>query len=406
MIMENRKNSKIWFLMAINIFCTIVFSSTASRIGSIQIILLTVSKIVIVLTVGFGILFAIKKRGLIMPKYYLRPLLFVAYVMLIYFLKSFDYSISSLIVSILVYFVYVINIDDLDCFSMLIDWTIIGGYGLVAYYVYSYNGIGGLLRSLQYSPIDSVLVQRNILAFNMAITVLMCTYKILYLNKKGYFFLLILPIVITLGSGSRRGLITIIVAISILYILKNPNEKIVLNIIVAIVGILIAYQFIKHSNLTYLTTRIDSLLNVFSDNSNASASDQGRLDMIITGISMFTKKPIFGYGAGAFKNLAGYGIYSHNNYVELLVNFGIVGFGLYYSVIISCVIKLIKLINNGDDYARLLLAFWIMRLVSDIGNVSYYDRFTYIILAFSIAYVMLLKNENGGYYDEEERFEY
>lgn len=405
-IIERKKNSGIRLLMAINIFCTIVFSNATSGMGIIQSILLAISKIVIVLTVGYGLLLAINKRGFRIPEYYSYPSFFVVYVTFVYLFVNFNYSISSLIVSFLIYFIYVINIDEMDFMSILPDWTIIGGYGLVAFYVYSYNGIGGLLHSLQYTSVDSVLVQKNILAFSMAITALMCTYKMLYLNKRGYFFLLILPIVLTLGSGSRRGLITIIVAIGALYILKNPNKKLVLNTAIAILGVLIAYQFIKRSNLTYLTTRIDSLFNLFAGNSNASDSDQGRFNMISTGISMFAKKPIFGYGAGAFKELAGFGIYSHNNYVELLVNFGIVGFSLYYSVIISCIIKLIKLIKYKDNYAKLLLVFWIMRLVSDFGNVSYYDRFTYIILAFSMAYVTLLKNEKGGYSDEEKRFEY
>ncbi len=58
---------------------------------------------------------------------------------------------------------------------------------------------------------------------------------------------------------------------------------------------------------------------------NTDGSTSVRMGMLKCGLSMFSQKPIFGWGLGAFTDLGGFETYSHNNYVELLVAVGLVG---------------------------------------------------------------------------------
>lgn len=54
--------------------------------------------------------------------------------------------------------------------------------------------------------------------------------------------------------------------------------------------------------------------------------------MMETAWKMFSQKPILGWGWNAFAILAGYGYYCHNNYLEIMVSMGIVGFLIYYAM--------------------------------------------------------------------------
>lgn len=327
-------------ILSINIFCTIALANTTSGAGSLQVIFILISKLFIVVTIFFSLFYIFKCYGALVSKYIMLPFIFVAYICIVYLVHNYEFSISSLITSFLLYFSYAITLDHKNYFEILPDWIIFGGYGLVIYYIYSYRGIMTLFRSMQMSSIDNVLVQKNILAFCMAITILMCAYKVMYENKKKYLLLIILPAFITLGSGSRRGLISLLISISLLYVLKNLNYKVIPKIVAIIILICVAYKILQNSEMSYLTERVESLLYIFSDSSSSSASDQGRMAMIETGLHMFASKPFFGYGAGGFKALSGYRIYSHNNYVELLVNYGITGFITYYGLILNILVNL------------------------------------------------------------------
>ena len=65
--------------------------------------------------------------------------------------------------------------------------------------------------------------------------------------------------------------------------------------------------------------------------------------MIQYGMDYFKERPLLGHGIENFRYLyaqeVGKETYSHNNYIELLVNNGIVGLLLYYSFYISVILK-------------------------------------------------------------------
>ncbi|EHE97663.1 hypothetical protein HMPREF9469_03767 [ [[Clostridium] citroniae WAL-17108] len=175
-------------ILSINIFCTIALANTTSGAGSLQVIFILISKLFIVVTIFFSLFYIFKCYGALVSKYIMLPFIFVAYICIVYLVHNYEFSISSLITSFLLYFSYAITLDHKNYFEILPDWIIFGGYGLVIYYIYSYRGIMTLFRSMQMSSIDNVLVQKNILAFCMAITILMCAYKVMYENKKNIYY--------------------------------------------------------------------------------------------------------------------------------------------------------------------------------------------------------------------------
>ena len=81
---------------------------------------------------------------------------------------------------------------------------------------------------------------------------------------------------------------------------------------------------------------MEAMMGIINHSYMIDASTNTRINMIKYGFEMFKSNPILGVGIG---NYAYYGyhiyglfaeVYSHNNYIEMLSNIGIVGFISYY----------------------------------------------------------------------------
>ena len=79
--------------------------------------------------------------------------------------------------------------------------------------------------------------------------------------------------------------------------------------------------------------------------------------------------------------------YTHNNYVEMLVNFGLTGFVIYYLGYVLNFIKIIKM-KRDVNFSMKVLFFVLMSVIfiADIGTVTYYERYVCIILSTISAY--------------------
>ena len=134
---------------------------------------------------------------------------------------------------------------------------------------------------------------------------------------------------------------------------------------------------------------MEAMMGIINHSYMIDASTNTRINMIKYGFEMFKSNPILGVGIG---NYAYYGyhiyglfaeVYSHNNYIEMLSNIGIVGFISYYFIPVYTCIKLRKLVNILTGRERILCAFlfviMISRLIGDFGRVSYLDEIVQII---------------------------
>ena len=122
-------------------------------------------------------------------------------------------------------------------------------------------------------------------------------------------------------------------------------------------------------------SRIEGLFGDFAGTGKIEASAGIRFDMIDYAIEMFKEKPVFGWGIEGFANNSVYGVYSHNNFTETLVNFGIVGFVLLYFykvMILYRQIKMIKEAGNSQENLIYILVFVLMSVVFvlDYGQIS------------------------------------
>ena len=59
-----------------------------------------------------------------------------------------------------------------------------------------------------------------------------------------------------------------------------------------------------------------------------------RLDMVSVGLRLFAEKPLLGHGPDAYTYVSGFGLYSHNSFIEIAVNWGLFGLAAYIAVLI------------------------------------------------------------------------
>ena len=111
------------------------------------------------------------------------------------------------------------------------------------------------------------------------------------------------------------------------------------------------------------------------------------------GYNMWLLKPLFGYGYNSYSMISPYRTYSHNNYIELLFNGGIILFIFYYSIIIVLLTKILKL-RSKSNIKWLFFAMVVTFFAFDYGAVSY--NMIYIQIIYSLAYKFICLEIKGG----------
>ena len=172
-------------------------------------------------------------------------------------------------------------------------------------------------------------------------------------------------------SGYRKSLLIFFSALIIYYIRSSKSNKI-RNITIAILGVSIVVYAIFNIPFLYehIGYRFEGALDMLTG-TGGDRSSQIRRDMLEIGLQAFKQKPFLGHGLNGFSivygNLTSAQVYSHNNYIEILVNTGIIGFLLYYGYIVRMVFVRV----NGNKELIMFKAILIALLLADIGLVSY-----------------------------------
>lgn len=185
-------------------------------------------------------------------------------------------------------------------------------------------------------------------------------------------------VVLVYYTASRKAFLMVALGISLFYYLKHPTKKI-RNLLVIIVGIYIAYMLMMNNKDLYAAIgwRIEGALALFQKGGKADSSALLRARYIQVGVSAWKKSPIIGYGINNYRviNLreTGHFTYSHNNYVEILVGIGLIGFILYYSYYIKLLYDYMKIYfkHQTDKILNITGICFLLMFLMQFGVVSY-----------------------------------
>lgn len=286
-------------------------------------------------------------------------------------------------VFLLFFLTYNLFVEEDDAKEYLLKSLYFSGISLLAYSIYTY-GFAQVIEMMS-SPggvrLGREINHENTFGMYNATTVLISFYYILYKKrfKLIHIGLAVLAFIFTMSSGSRKALLMLCVGVLFMVYKKYGVKKLYKVIIIATLLIALFLMVIKLPMFELINTRLELAMETLGGDGEGEASANTRFKMILDGWDVFKERILIGYGADNYAVVTGHGTYSHNNFIEILVDFGLIGFVLYY---MSYAFAMNNLLRSKNDADKALSAIFLVRLLMEVALVTYYSKQQWILLAF------------------------
>lgn len=223
----------------------------------------------------------------------------------------------------------------------------------------------------------------------LAIFLCLSAFSIYFLSLKRAIWIKLLAfnflIFALLYTGSRKavalvGLILILIYIDYLWRGSGARRFLRSLLVILLTIVLSGIFFHKYSDSfkqIYAWKRVENI--IFGEKDH---SFEARQAMIRRGMELWHEKPVLGWGgSGGFTEVGGFDTYAHNNYVEVLVNHGAVGFCLYYAFYISLLVLGWR--SRDNYFSRIGFLMVVMLLILDWSCVSLGSKTAWIFLGLA-----------------------
>lgn len=401
MVVENVSSKMVW-LFVVGLVLSVV-SLTTYTWGRYVFFLVAVL---------VGLVYAVRQNGRICIKFDVFQYLFLCFGIYagVSSLWAMDMSdsiskMTTLVSIVLCYFPIYMYYRDCGSVEHLVS-AIKWGAVVVSVYTISFYGLETLFFSAQASNlrIENEFANVNTLALCASVGIILQSWQLMFQRSKKWEALTFIPTILVVGAAqSRKSVLFILAGIFLLVLLRYKDEKKPLKTVFsfvfafAVVAVIV-YFAIRMEAFSGMIQRTQKLLNSFTGVGKVDNSIQVRNSMKDLGIEWWLKKPLFGIGMGNPHILAGqylnFNAYLHNNYVELLCGGGIVGFLLYYSMHIYCIIHLLRLRKVNEPLFALMITWCLLMLLMDYGKVSYYSKIDVFYLMTVFLAIEEMKRQN------------
>ena len=365
-----------------------------------------ISTIAIYLVFAVGVLFVIMSDRIIINEYVVLFAAFCAYVFIMTSSPEISgnkgtevaYWLFTCVVLCILVFWMSSHFDNFVPIAMAA--YIIGALILVLRVIDAYDGIVGIIELAVKegeTRVGNLIGNENALGLFFS-TGILCSLVFFIKSKRVIVKILMIAAILVLGcmmllTGSRKSLAFAIIGIILIVCFGYRKAKLgkrFTAIIVLVMALVAIYVLITTLPIfSTINERFSLLFESFLGSDTSYDTDNNRKIMIERGLEAFYQKPLFGHGAGYSRVL--FGTYSHNNFVELLMNYGFVGFCLYYSFYIVLAIKLLKQALKSDLYAVFFFTYVCIQLVLGVGWVNYYSRPCQVITALAFGYLLSIE---------------
>lgn len=231
----------------------------------------------------------------------------------------------------------------------------------------------------------------NAMGKYFAISAMICLY-FTYSKRKlifvPIFFAFAFCILMLKSKSATLSLVLGTIVFSYLFCARINNKKYFWIGLCVIVAVFIYLERKGVWGDTFI--RMNRMFDFFFKGDSSDQSTADRAYLAEKSLELFWQHPIGGWGIGSANSLLG--SYSHNNYAQLLMETGIIGFLLFYIPIFGIIKSLYRF--RSDDLCLLMMAILAIFLLSDFNNTTYYHKIYYIVigLSSSLAYRKLNSN--------------
>lgn len=287
------------------------------------------------------------------------------------------------------YLVYTYYRNDKNS-KRLLDCVMWAGY-LVAMYAIYYYGLATIRALVQAgNRIDNEFANVNAIGMMAAYSLIITFSKIINKHLSLSLIFALPALLMVIASGSRKAFIILICGMFFVYLTKSmsssvkPIETVFKFFAVCLLSVAVVVIIWSIPTFSPVTERLSQTLNQFTGKGAVDESTVRRAWFIEIGLKQFLKTPIQGIGIGNSLFIIGRNTYLHNNYVEILACGGILGILTFYSSYLYCGPTILKSIRNYDEITVLCVTFFVLQLVMDFMQVSYFskDTFFYFMIFF------------------------
>lgn len=261
----------------------------------------------------------------------------------------------------------------------------------------------------------------NSYAFALSTGIIMLAYNLFFSERKDnlslkykgvhLFFLVLFTYQIFALTGSRKGFVGAIIILvgTIMYIvldkLSHINVKKGFQLLILLVVLFYSFTNLVDSVIdTRAYIRFENMVLSARGEVEGDGSLQLRSTMIDEGFRLISEKPFLGWGVGQYRFVSGLGSYSHNNYIEIFANAGVVGFLFYYGFYITSIGKAAVYVLKRKRIGNISFFFIVTAflLFNDFGMVTYYNRLFWVIAAVAVGilektnYTILIEKHKGS----------
>lgn len=302
-----------------------------------------------------------------------------------------EIAISQLITQLQLFLLFLTTYIFMKNYGKLEDYYIAvyaSGICLVFYSLYVYGGLSEFLAIMSTGQrMGNLIGNQNTYGLVFANAALVALYYFFFNNEKRYLLLAGLLIFFGFSSGSKKVVLLLIIGLFFLILSKYGVRKLFKVIIYSFASLLIGWAIIHLPLFSTILERLELYLSV-----SGNTSDNLRAELIRYGLELFTENPLLGYGLNNYRLFHWSGVYSHNNYIEVLVSLGIIGFLVYYLMFIKSAIVLIRK-RKYLKPIHFLLAFSVLSsFVFDYGMIQFYSKDIWILMGVMLAEVDNISN--------------
>ena len=318
-----------------------------------------------------------------------------------------QYALLTIVPAILIMIILYYNMDDmLDILSVAGSFTIVTT--LITSLKYDYVWGEWVDGTISESRVGATPAGTCVDTANFIIILLIPVIYNIYVNKswKKYALPAALGIFLIFASGAKAAIIPLAFVFIILIIGTSKDKKVLRRnlLVLGIAGVL-GIILIMSVPLLYriIGARFVELFTSLNDTEYDLHTSTGqRMAVTAEFKKHFGEHPIFGHGFYAFKEMpysqleeykvdgvVNYRhIHIHNNFMEILFGFGIVGFILYYWLPVYVLIK--SFMSKNKQVIILVLSIMVSFLFIDLGLDMFYNYMT-PYFAYLVAYCILKK---------------
>ena len=224
------------------------------------------------------------------------------------------------------------------------------------------------------SSFTGISSNRNISSSSIIIKFI---FLIFLMNSSSSFFnkiflkiLEVIAIVSIVLLQSRLGLFSLILVYILFFFIYKDKRK---HYVISLLIVFLSSISLSSSDGSKVIDKNYNILNIESDESLNQ-----RLNFYSIAIELFNQKPIFGHGIGSWKyeslaykksedNTVLIPYYTHNDFLQILVETGIIGLGIYFVILFYLFNNALKLFKRDKNMSIFIILFFLFFLNSMIN---------------------------------------